>query len=191
MSERIFQLGLGNAWLFMTVFIVQLIVIGIARKRVQRRSHVPPSARVNGLERSTGAIGNLLWLSAIGVAIFLPLQLGTIWFTIGLVVFLIGMIIMAAATVNFISAAADQMIATGAYRISRHPMYVATFLICLGAGIASTSWILILLSLLLAACLYVEAEVEERYCLESFGEAYRAYMIRSPKWIGFPKKHLH
>jgi len=29
--------------------------------------------------------------------------------------------------------------------------------------------------------------VEERFCLEKYGDAYREYMNRTPRWIGIPK----
>jgi len=28
---------------------------------------------------------------------------------------------------------------------------------------------------------------EERLCLETYGEAYRKYMDRTPRWIGMPR----
>jgi protein-S-isoprenylcysteine O-methyltransferase Ste14 len=31
------------------------------------------------------------------------------------------------------------------------------------------------------------AIAEERWCLEKYGDAYREYMNRTPRWIGLPK----
>jgi protein-S-isoprenylcysteine O-methyltransferase Ste14 len=69
-------------------------------------------------------------------------------------------------------------------------MYSATFLICLGTGIATTSWVFILLSLVMAVCFRGEALVEERVCLVQYGEVYQAYMNAVPRWLGFPKDEL-
>jgi len=33
----------------------------------------------------------------------------------------------------------------------------------------------------------VSVNAEERFCLEKYGDAYREYMNRTPRWIGFPK----
>jgi len=30
-------------------------------------------------------------------------------------------------------------------------------------------------------------DAEERWCLDKYGDAYREYMDRTPKWIGIPK----
>ena len=183
-----FKIGIGNAWLFMSVFLFQMIVIMFVDKRIQEKSHVPPEARKNNLERYTGIIGNFIWLLALAYSVFLPLQLGTLWFYVGLCVFLIGLALIGIATFNFITTPVNQLITKGVYNFSRHPMYLATFFICLGAGISAASWIFIFLSLIMALCFYHEALIEERYCLNRYGHAYREYARRSPRWIGLPRK---
>jgi len=184
-----FKIGIGNAWLFMSVFLIQMIVIMFVDKRIQEKSHVPPEARKNSFERYVGIAGNFIWLLAMGYSVFLPLQLGTLWFYMGLFIFIIGSALIGIATFNFISAPVNQLITKGAYSFSRHPMYLAVFFICLGTGISSASWTFIFLSLIMALCFYQEALIEERYCLSRYGKVYKEYSSRSPRWIGFPKKH--
>ena|GEM_PF-6546797 len=46
-----FKIGLWNAWIFMSVFLLQILVIMLADKRIWERSHVPTDARRNKLER--------------------------------------------------------------------------------------------------------------------------------------------
>jgi protein-S-isoprenylcysteine O-methyltransferase Ste14 len=31
------------------------------------------------------------------------------------------------------------------------------------------------------------AAAEERHCLEKYGDTYRKYMDRTPRWLGIPK----
>jgi len=138
----------------MSVFLLQMLAIMFVDKRVWERSHIPIEARRNKLERYVGIIANLIWLLALGYSVFLPLQLGATWFYIGLSVFIIGLTLMALATFNFIATPADQLITKGAYQFSRHPMYVATFFICLGAGIATGSWLFIFFSIIMALCFF-------------------------------------
>jgi protein-S-isoprenylcysteine O-methyltransferase Ste14 len=166
-----------------------MLAILFADKRVRERSHIPIEARRNKLERYMGIIGNFVWLLALGYSVFLPLQLGTIWFYFGLSFFVIGLTLMAIATFNFIATPADQLITKGAYNFSRHPMYLATFFICLGSGIAAASWLFIFFSLIMALCFYQEALIEERYCLNRYDNAYEEYINRTPRWIGVPKKY--
>lgn len=184
----VFNIGICNAWLFMSVFIIQMFAIMLISKRVMERSHIPDEARKSKFERYISVIGNFIWLLALFYSVFLPLLINTVWFYIGLSVFVPGLILMSIATFNFIVAPADQLITAGAYRFSRHPMYFATFLICLGAGIAALSWLFILLSIIMAFCFYQEALIEERYCLNKYGKDYQKYMMGTPGMFGIPMK---
>lgn len=177
-----FKTGLWNAWIFMSIFLIQMLVMMVAGKRIRKRSHVPEDARRSNFEKYISIVGNLVWLTALVYSVFLPFQPGTIWFYTGLFLFVIGLIIMTIATFNFISTPVDQLITKGVYRFSRHPMYLATFFICLGAGIAAISWLFILLSLIMIYCFYQEALIEERYCLKNYSN-YREYMNKVPRWL--------
>jgi len=182
-----FKIGLWNAWLFMSVFVLQMGVMMLADKRILEKSHVPAAARTNRFERSIGIIGNLAWFIALGYSVFLPLQLGSIWFYMGLSIFLVGSALLVIATINFMTTPVDRLITKGAYRFSRHPMYMATFFICLGTGFAAASWIFVLLALLMALCFYREALIEERYCLNIHGSTYEQYRLRTSRWFGVPR----
>jgi protein-S-isoprenylcysteine O-methyltransferase Ste14 len=186
-SATAVKIGFWNAWIFMSVFIVQMIIILFADKSIRKRSHVPNDVRRTILEKYIGMIANFIWLTALGYSIFLPLLLGTIWFYIGFFVFAFGVLILFIATFNFMATHGDQLIQKGVYRLSRHPMYLATFFICLGSGIASTSLIFILLSIIMILCFRYEALIEERYCLIKYKNLYNEYMQRVPRWIGIPK----
>jgi len=172
----------------MSVFLLQMLAIMFIDKRVRKRSHIPIEARLNKLERYAGIIGNLIWLLALGYSVFLPLQPGTTWFYIGLSVFIIGLTLLALATFNFVTTPIDQLITKGVYNFSRHPMYLATFFICLGSGIATISWLFIFFSIIMALCFYQEALIEERYCLNKFNNDYQEYINRTPRWIGIPQR---
>jgi protein-S-isoprenylcysteine O-methyltransferase Ste14 len=181
------KIGVWNAWIFMSVFILQMSIISFADKSVRERSHVPNDARRTTLEKYMGIIANFIWLLALGYSVFLPLLFGTVWFYIGFSLFIIGVLLLSFSTSNFMTTPMDQLIQKGVYKFSRHPMYLATFLICLGTGIATASWIFILLSVIIAVCFHYEALVEERYCLKKYKDLYKEYMNRVPRWFGISK----
>ena len=185
-SSATFEIGIWNAWVFMSAFIFQMLVMMFAGKQISKRSHVPSDARRTMLEKYIGTIANFIWFIALIYSIFLPLLLGTIWFYIGFSIFILGLLILVISTHNFMTTPVDQMIQKGVYQISRHPMYLATFLICLGSGIATLSWIFILLSVVIMVCFHNEALLEERYCLEKYQDLYTRYMNRVPRWFGIP-----
>jgi len=182
-----FKIDVWNAWIFMSVFILQMIIVMCAGSRLRTRSHVPPEARRTVFDKYTGIAGNLVWFSALGYSVFLPLRLGTLWFYSGLFLFVPGVIILALATYTFMNTPADQMIKSGVYKYSRHPMYAATFLICMGSGIAAASWIFVILSVIMAFCFRNEAIIEEIYCLDTYKDEYEHYMKAVPRWLGISK----
>jgi protein-S-isoprenylcysteine O-methyltransferase Ste14 len=166
-----------------------MLAITFVDGRVWERSHIPKDARRNKFERSVSVIASFTWFLAMGYSVFLPFKIGAIWFYIGFSVFIIGLALMAIATFNFITGPADQPITKGAYNLSRHPMYLATFLICLGSGIATVSLLFILLSIIMASCFYQEALIEERYCSNKYGKAYKDYINSTHRWLGVPRKY--
>jgi len=172
----------------MIVFLLQMLAIIVVNRRAWERSHIPVDARRSKFERYVGIVGNLVWLLAMGYSVFLPLQPDTAWFCIGLSIFVVGLSLMVMATYDFMSTPTNRLITTGAYRFSRHPMYLSTSFICLGAGLAALSWLFIFLSIVMALCLYQEALIEERYCLNKYGDSYQDYKSKTPRLIGVPKK---
>jgi len=179
-----FQIGIWNGWILMTVFILQMIMMAFADKKVQERTHVPKEARKTRVEKTIRYLVNLVWFAALIYSVFLPLRTGTVWLVVGLLFFLPGVLMMAAGTAAFMTTPSERMIQKGVYRFSRHPMYLATFLVCLGSAIASTSWLFLVLTLILIIGCHLEALLEERICVEKYGDVYRYYMEKVPRWVG-------
>jgi protein-S-isoprenylcysteine O-methyltransferase Ste14 len=120
-------------------------------------------------------------------SIFLPLQLGKVWFFIGLVIFLIALVIFLSATFFVRTTPTDKPFTKGPYRYSRHPFYVAETLIFLSIAIACFSWVFLLLTVIMQIFHMIAVPAEEQYCLKRYGKDYREYMKRTPRWIGIPK----
>jgi protein-S-isoprenylcysteine O-methyltransferase Ste14 len=123
----------------------------------------------------------------IAYSVFLPLKLGTAWFYAGLTVYLVGLAIFLTAIVNVATTPMGQLFTKGLYHFSRHPMYIAVSIINVGVGIASASWIFLLLSVVIIVLYTSQVVAEERGCLETYGDEYQEYMNRTPRWIGIPK----
>ena len=90
--------------------------------------------------------------------------------------------------VNFATTQLEkEQIDKGIYRYSRHPMYVSTLIMLVGTGIASASWLILLLSAVYMIFTAIAVPAEERFLLQQYGETYREYMDKTPRWIGIPK----
>lgn len=181
-----FEIGVWNAWIFIVPYL--LFNFGLPFLTINRKSTFWMWPSYNKLERICLLIGMLLMGGMWVYSIFLPLSIGTAWFYAGLSVYLLGWVFLALAYLTFMTTPVDKPNTTGIYRFSRHPWYLGMLLIYIGAGIASASWVYLLLALLyLGTYRYVFLIPEERMCCERFGDTYREYMNGTPRWIGVPK----
>jgi len=183
----VFKIGVWNAWIFTVCSLIPLIFVFRPLVTRGHKEGTAFTASFSKMQKNAFSSHQLIYFILFIYSIFVPLKLGTVWFYVGLPIFLVGLIPYAMLAVNFVTTPLDKPVTRGIYRYSRHPMYVTGFLMLLGAGIASASWILLLLFVvdIILPPLFIEAE--ERYCLEKYGDAYREYMDRTPRWLGLPK----
>jgi protein-S-isoprenylcysteine O-methyltransferase Ste14 len=180
-----FEIGVWNTWIFMPYLVLIVLLVGKLKKGEE-----PGTTELDSLSKNEKRIFNsaiLVLLFSVIYSIFLPLELGTIWFYVGLPITLIGLILLTIAMMNFTATSWDKPITAGLYHYSRHPVYIALTLFLFGVGIASASWLFLLLSIIFTILNSFRAINEERFCLEKYGDSYREYMNRTPRWIGLSK----
>ena len=180
-----FEIGVWNAW----VFVIPMLIIAFSDMRVTaaRESGQSGDFKLTRKEiRITRAVFLPMVVSFI-YAIFLPLRLGTAWLYSGLVVYLLGVGFSIVGILNFAASPKDNVITKGLYSISRNPMYIGLILMQVGLGIICSSWVYLLLALVLLILLDENLSAEERYCLYRYGDSYRRYKNKTPRWIGIPK----
>ena len=181
-----FEIGVWNAWIFIVPYLLMNFLLPFFV--INRKSTFWAWPSYDRLERTYLVSGIVLMGSMWIYSIFLPLSLSTVWFYVGLVVYLVGWAFLILAMLVFTTNPVDKPNTRSVYRISRHPWYIGMFLVYIGNGIASTSWVYILVALLLLATYRIAYMIpEERMCCEKFGDTYREYMNRTPRWIGIPK----
>ncbi len=182
-----FKIGLWNAWII-TVFTVLTGMVPtffISKERMNKMGGWPPYSKTEKtLALSTHVV---IMPTAAIYSIFLPLKLGTVWLYVGLpVCFLAGVMILI-AYISIINTPPDEPVTKGAYHISRHPLYFGQFLLYIGIGIACASWIFLLFAVAWIILWHIVLPPEEQDLLDQYGDAYREYMSKTPKWIGVPK----
>ncbi len=188
-----FEIGIWNAWLFMLYVILYNIIpyfislIGPDYSEVVKKA-AGSDIYINKTEQKIGQIMFFIFLIPIIYSFFLPIKLFTVWFYFGLFLYLIGVVIGTIAMYNFLRTAADKLVIKGIYRISRNPMYLSMFLIFVGTGIACASWLFLLFTTIFVISTYIIVIKEERFCLTEYGNIYRDYMNKTPRWIGFRRK---
>jgi protein-S-isoprenylcysteine O-methyltransferase Ste14 len=180
-----FELGLWNAW----ILVIPILIISFSdmRATASRESGKAGDFQLTRKEnRLTYAVFLPMVVSWV-YAVFLPLQLGTIWLYSGLIICLFGMIFTIVAILNFATSPKDKVITKGLYRFTRNPTYIGMILMQTGLGIACSSWLYLLLTVVLIILLNANLSAEERYCLYRYGDDYLKYKNKTPRWIGIPK----
>jgi protein-S-isoprenylcysteine O-methyltransferase Ste14 len=180
-----FELGIWNAWMF----IIWPIVLNILGRFIFKEKNVsgrPIISVPRKFEKILSIISKASLIIGFIYSIFLPLQLNTIWFYVGLLIFLFGLILQLTVLYTLRKAKPDRPWTTGPYRYSRHPIYFGLFLMIIGISIMSLSWLFLLIVIIFAIPLLITVPAEERYCLKTYGKEYQDYMEKTPRWIGLP-----
>ena len=185
-----FEIGVWNAWILQVLFFLTLIVPNFlmskeAKKRTKRATGFVPLDRTRKILAYSTHV--LIMPFTLLYAIFLPLERGTAWLYIGLVIFVLASAMSVITSVNFAATPLDEPVSKGVYRISRNPIYLSGFLFYIGIGIATASWVILLCAILWIVLFHIVLPPEEHFLLEKYGDPYREYMNNTPRWIGFPK----
>jgi protein-S-isoprenylcysteine O-methyltransferase Ste14 len=111
---------------------------------------------------------------------------------VGLAFVAIGVALAALAVRNFRLAGTSvvpgepstALVVAGPYQITRNPIYIGFVLAYFGLAVMLTSvWVLLLLIPVLMILQRGVVEREEDYLERQFGEAYRRYKARVPRWL--------
>ena len=175
-----FEIGVWNAWIPIVIFLCFFTFTQFIGDVGGKIAH---GDEEKTLSKFTALIAIILWI----YSIFLPLKTGTAWLYIGIIIYILGMIIGITAIISIATTQSGKPFIKGMYRYSRHPLSVNMFLVLLGIGVATASWLYLLILVILIVVTHFQVVIEERSCMEKFGDAYQEYMNRTPRWIGIPK----
>jgi protein-S-isoprenylcysteine O-methyltransferase Ste14 len=185
-----FQIGIWNAWILWVLVFLSMILpdFFMTREAKERTKRATQFAPVTGIKKALVYSTHMVIMPAAAIySIFLPLKIGTAWLYVGLPIFALAIVMTVMITISFATSPADKPVTRGFYRISRNPIYLSAALMYLGIGIACASWVFMLCAVLWIAFFNIAIPVEERSLIEQYGDAYRDYMKKTPKWIGIPK----
>ena len=179
-----FEIGWLNGWLPMGILylIFGIFLLVFPKEVVSRLYDRSGWSREQKAIVLTGKLVALVWFPLI---IFTPLKIGTPVFVLGMVLFASGLIGFVVALFNFRNTPLDRPVTKGLYRISRNPQQF--MLLVAGAGISIAIGSLLALLMLLLGVVFTHRKLlaEERSCLRQYGDSYRAYMERVPRYFLF------
>ena len=178
------ELGWLNGWILLVVlFGIFGMLLLLFPKAVVARLYAYDRSRWSKKQRAYHVIGKLLVLVNIVLTILTPLRVGSTDFILGVVLFTIGLTGFTIALLNFKNTPLNQPITKGLYSVSRHPQALMLLVAGVGISLAIGSWIALLL--LVTASLFGRSRIlaEERTLLEQYGDSYRDYMERVPRYL--------
>lgn len=186
-----FEIGIWNAWILTLYIALHPLIMVLIDKLVgtgdifKKIGGSPAYSKTENMMNIFCSY--ILFFGLLIYSIFLPLRLGTPWFYVGLALCILGAVTWTIAIVNIADIPLGEPWNKGLYRYSRHPMYLASYLLLIGAGAASASWIFLLFSIVYIILSVILVISEERFCLKKIGTAYLEYINRTPRWLGIPK----
>ena len=184
-----FELGVWNAWI---LILPMLLLMTIGNRLIKKRNMASLSEYLSDFSKKEKILVAGVMIPILGsyfYSIFLPLKISTIWFYIGLVIYLVGLSIQIITWQHLATGSVDRPITKGIYYFSRNPMYIGDSLIFFSIAIACLSWIFLIVFIVSIVANYLAAISEERECIAKYGEKYREYMDRTPRWVGKPKSN--
>ena len=184
-----FEIGVWNAWILMLYYPLHPVIMLLIDKLVGTGGMFQKmgSSPYNKKGKLSFISANVLSFVLLLYSLFLPLRLGSAWFYTGIAIYLFGLFMFISAIVNIATTPLGEPFVKGLYRYSRHPMIFFSYFTFIGVGIATASWLFLLLSIIVIILFAIYVIAEERGCCEQYGNTYREYMDRTPRWIGIPK----
>jgi protein-S-isoprenylcysteine O-methyltransferase Ste14 len=130
-------------------------------------------------------IGKFIALVSLVLIALTPLRIGRLVFVIGLVISGVGLIGLVSALISFRNTPLDQPVTSGLYKVSRHPQIVMSSLVLAGACLAIGSWTALAIQLVSHFFSHLGILGEEEVCARKYGDDYRAYLKRVPRYFVF------
>jgi len=179
-----FRVGFLNAWIgTFVILLLPLMFRWIIGKREFKRAGT--MEEYNKAEKKLIDYTMAVFYLTVLYSIVLPLKLGTNGFYAGAFIYLVALSGLLATYYSFYSSPGGQLVTSGVFRISRNPFYFYTSIAFLGVGIASLSWLLILLTIIFAILQHGIVLAEERICELNYGKEYLEYKKNVPRYFLF------
>jgi protein-S-isoprenylcysteine O-methyltransferase Ste14 len=178
------EIGWLNGWLPLALLcLVEGVLLKTSPKEVVAKLF--DRSTWDQKQRTLTAIGKLFSLACLILIIFTPLRIGSSVFLLGVVLYAVGLVGLVIAILDFKNTPLDQPVSARLYSISRHPQIVMIFVLFLGMCLAIGSWPALFTLMMSRLFQHFGILAEEEACLARYGESYRTYMERVPRYFVF------
>ena len=181
-----FGIGVLSGWLPLILYFVGFLLALVSFSgQARARLFKDPKVRMPAGVKLVRLLGQVAMVACIGMMVFTPLMPGTLVFLVGGLVYAAGYASVMVALHHFKDTPANQAVVTGPYRLSRNPQWVGLVLVLAGAAIMTGVWLYLGIILVVAIIYHLQILAEEKACLEQYGDSFRAYMAKIPRYFWF------
>ena len=179
-----FQIGWLNGWILLVLLVLTDGVLFLSFPK-------PVVARLfdrsgwSQKQATLTVLSKLCALFCIVSIVLTPLKIGSRVFIAGIILVALGLAGLVKAVLDFRHTPLDQPVVSGLYRISRHPQMVMASVVILGACLAIGSGAAVIAFAATKVLGHYGILAEEEVCLRRYGDDYRAYLQRVPRYLVF------
>jgi protein-S-isoprenylcysteine O-methyltransferase Ste14 len=167
--------------LLIPLFLIRYgLLYAMSKDAFNRAAFVPPMV---GRKKIILRLNQFSTIGFFVYLLFVRVILGSFLFYLGIFIYSAGIVLHAVSTVNYAAPAENGLNASGLYRVSRNPMYVAYFVFFLGCVFLTQSLVLLVLLLVFQVTNHWLILAEERWCVAEFGEVYIQYMKKVRRYL--------
>lgn len=157
------------------------LMAALDREAIGRAAHFPPMPGGEKVAYYLYQLSTVALLLGILVAWVRTAPLAL--FGTGLLLYLAGLALLAAAVRDFAAPAPGGMRRQGLYRFSRNPMYLAYFVFFVGCALLVQSPLLLAITAVFQLSAHWVILAEERWCIRQFGQDYIRYMAEVRRYF--------
>jgi protein-S-isoprenylcysteine O-methyltransferase Ste14 len=136
-------------------------------------------------QRAFTIAGKLCAFVCVVLLILTPLKIGNPVFIIGAILIALGLNGLVFALFDFRNTPLDEPVTRGLYSVSRHPQTMMASVVLIGACISIGSLPALAMVMIARLLEHFGIVAEEEVCLKQYGEPYRIYLQRVPRYFLF------
>jgi len=180
-----FAISIHNAlWFSLLFWISNLIVLKIYPKHYKERVLKVP--KLNGTyQRIVSTFNFFLFQGMLIAVLFMQLKFNTPYFVFGLSLFVITFVAYVMSLINYAESNPDKPVTKGIYKLSRNPQQISTIFMWIGIGLMTNCFLIIALCILQFFTIYPTIKAQENFCIKKYGDDYRKYMKKTPRYFLF------